>query len=84
MVRLLRAIPTATLADGLTTLKGDPRSADVTTEALDAFRVLFLHESGEGVVMTRAATGGLEDPDTLAQSTIILAADLTAALDARQ
>ena len=84
VVRLLRAIPTTTLADGLAALERDPRSADVTTAALDAFRAMFVDKSGEGVAMALTASEGLEDPDTLAQSTIILAADLMAALDSRR
>jgi len=81
VVRILRAIPTVTLADVLATLGADPRAADVTTEALDAFRSLFLTDSGEGVAMAVAASEGLEDPDTLSQSITILASDLVASLD---
>lgn len=81
VVRILRAIPTVTLAASLATLEVDPRAADVTAEALDAFRALFLADSGEGVAMAVAATQGLEDPDTLVQSIIILASDLVASLD---
>ncbi|MBN1834387.1 MAG: hypothetical protein JW820_00985 [Spirochaetales bacterium] len=84
VVRILRAIPTETLTTGLAALQSDPRSAEVTSQGLEAFRTLFGNSGGLGVRMAVAAVVGLEDPDTLAASTIILASDLMLSIDHRR
>ena len=80
--RLLRAIQTKSLAADLRTLGNDPRSAEVTSEAIDHLRTLFAEAAAQGSQMAARAATPLEDPEVVAASSAALASDLLSALEA--
>lgn len=80
VLRLLRAIPTQTLAGRLTMLRGDARAGDVTLEATDYLRAFFSEPTTPGSQMAARAATPLEDPDIVAASSAALASDLLAAV----
>lgn len=79
LYRLLQAVPTEQLADGVRRLRADELSRDTTDEALDTLRVLFTRPDAEGVEMTVRAAGDPEGSDIVRASTMALAADLVSA-----
>lgn len=81
ILRLLRAIPTQTLAEALDVLRGDARSGVVTLEAVDYLRVLFGEPTSPGSQMAARAATPLEDADVVAASSASLATDLLATVD---
>lgn len=83
VLRLLRAIPTQTLAEMLDVLRGDMRSGVVTLEAVDYLRALFAEPTSPGSQMAARATTPLEDPDVVSASSAALASDLLAAVSSR-
>ena len=68
VLRLLRAIPTDTLVDGLRRLLDSAVARDVTTEALSLAASLLARPDSPGAQMAAQAAGGLEDPDVVAAS----------------
>ena len=76
MLRLLRAIPTQTLAGKLSMLRNDSRSGAVTVEAIDYLRALFAEPTAPGSQMAARAATLLEDADVVAASSAALASDL--------
>jgi hypothetical protein len=83
VLRLLRAIPTQTLAEALDVLRGDVRSGVVTLEAVDYLRALFAEPTSPGSQMAARATTPLEDADVVSASSAALASDLLAAVSSR-
>jgi len=80
--RVLVAIETAELVDGFGRLLADPVSVDVTREALEHLRSHFAAgPTAEGPMMAGRAEADVGDPDVVATSTAILAADLLHELD---
>jgi len=76
VLRLLRAIPTETLAGRLNLLRGDARSSAVMLEAIDYLRSLFAEPTAPGSQMAARAAMPLEDADVVAASSAALASDL--------
>ncbi|MGQ0679956.1 MAG: hypothetical protein ACT4OM_09955 [Actinomycetota bacterium] len=74
--RILRAIPTKTLAAGVKGLLGEERSRDVTGEAIDFLRGLFGTPDAQGCQMAGRAVDPLESPVEIAAACASLAADL--------
>lgn len=81
VLRLLRAIPTDTLVDGLRRLLDFAVARDVTTEALTLAAELLARPDSRGPQMAAQAAGGLEDPDVIAGSLATLWRDLSHAQD---
>lgn len=81
--RLLKAIPTERLAVDLERLGRDPRSSQVTREAIAHVDRLFGSESREGVAMVVRATEIIENPATIARSCVFLVRDLIDDLGSR-
>jgi hypothetical protein len=79
LYRLLQAVPTERLADGVRRLRADELSRDTTDDALDTLRALFTRPGADGVEMTVRAAGDPEGSDIIRASTITLAGDLLAA-----
>ena len=79
MLRLLRAISTATLSSRFRVLLQDNLSGGVSREALEHLKDLFAHRSALGAQMAARALHLLEDPATIAASCEELARDLIAA-----
>lgn len=80
--RLLRNAPPEPLSGGVCRLLSEPLASEITREALGLLRSLFGSPEAAGILMVLRATEGLEDPDTTAQSCVLLAADLLAAVQA--
>jgi len=78
LYRLSQAVPTDQLADGMTRLRAQPLSNDVTAEALVTLRTLFTRGDAEGVEMTVRAAGDPENSDVMRASMVALATDLLA------
>lgn len=76
VLRLLRATPTATLANKSKQLVADPRSKEITTEAMGYLGELFGRARARGSQLAAAAAEPLEDPDTITGSCEALASDL--------
>ena len=79
LYRLLQAVSTDQLADGMRRLREHPLSRDVTATALVTLRALFTRRDAEGVEMTVRAAGDPENSDVMRASMIGLATDLLAA-----
>lgn len=82
LLRLLRSIPLRTLVEGLTRLRSDDLARDVTLEASSLARDLFGTTSAPGCEMAARAVAGLDDPDVVAASLVVLVTDLLDALEA--
>lgn len=80
ILRLLRGIGTATLADSMRGLLEHELSREVSGEALDLLRRLLAVPGATGVEMAVRATEGLEDPATIRGSCVALASDLLEAI----
>lgn len=80
VLRLLRAIQTSELSDGLHRLRHDPLSASVTDEAIEGLGSLFGQVGSVGTQMAVDAAGPQEDPRTIAASMAELVSDLLAEL----
>jgi hypothetical protein len=80
ILRLLQAVPTEVIADGVRTLLGEEISADVTEEALSFLRDLFSEPSRPGCQMAARAAAPLEPEDTIAASCAFLTQDLLQAI----
>jgi hypothetical protein len=79
-LRLLRATDTADLARVFRTLLAEPRSVEITTEAVAHLRTLFSLSESAGSQMAARAAAPLDDPATIAASAAALATDLLAIL----
>lgn len=77
ILRLLRAVPTQVLADGVSLLMDADLSREVTVEALELGAELLGSADGEGVGMAVRAAGPSEDPAIIANSLTLLWNDLT-------
>ena len=80
ILRLLQAVPTEVIADGVRTLLDEQISADVTEEALSFLRDLFSEPSRLGCQMAARAAAPLEPEDTIAASCAFLTQDLLQAI----
>ena len=80
VLRLLRAIPTERLAQGLRKLGGSTVAGDVTREASSHLQTLFGTTTSAGTVMVIRATERLEDSSVMAASCVALSDDLLGAL----
>jgi hypothetical protein len=80
ILRLLQAVPTEVIADGVRTLMDEEISADVTEEALSFLRDLFSEPSRPGCQMAARAAVPLEPEDTIAASCAFLTQDLLQAI----
>lgn len=78
VLRLLRSVSTHNLAEGLQGLAEAEVARDVTAEAIDLCGGLLAQPDAPGPRMAARATGGLEDPTTVAMSLATLASDLLA------
>jgi hypothetical protein len=76
VLRLLRAVPIETLADGLRRLGGEELSVGVTEEAIGFLRELFGKPTSPGSEMAARAASPLEDEDTIRESCATLASEL--------
>lgn len=76
VLRILRAIPTTTLATGLDRLRRDDLAGVVTREAMVLLRDFFGSRATTGTQMVVRATERLEDPETIAASCEALVHDL--------
>ena len=79
VLRLLRAVPTETLAERLELLASSELAAEVTAEARAQLTELFASPDAEAVVMAVRAAGTDEDADTIAASLVALVQDLLGA-----
>ncbi len=77
--RLLQALPTESFIVGISKLLHDPRSREVTQEALVQLRVFFGSPTASGPQMAARAAEP-EDPDTISASCAFLAGDVLAAI----
>lgn len=80
ILRLLRGIGTATLADSMRSLLEHELSREVSGEALVLLRRLLAVPGASGVEMVVRATEGLEDPATIRGSCMALASGLLEAI----
>jgi hypothetical protein len=80
LFRLLRGLPTETLADGIRRLRSDGVAGETTRRALDAFAGLFADPDGRGVRQLVRSLAGLEDAAMIAASCTALANALLAIL----
>jgi hypothetical protein len=80
ILRLLQAVPTEVIADGVRTLLNEEISAEVTEEALSFLRDLFSEPSRPGCQMAAGAAAPLEPEDTIAASCAFLTQDLLEAI----
>jgi predicted nucleotidyltransferase len=78
--RLLQAVPTDVLANGVRILFDETLSAAITHEAVTYLRELFGYEGAEGCQMAARAVELLDDPETVAASCAALTQDLLHAL----
>jgi len=76
VLRLLRAVDTDDLAARLRTLRSDPLSGAVTTEALKHLPQLFDSSDSAGVAMAIRSAGSAEDAAVIARSFVALVEDL--------
>ena len=76
ILRLLQAVPTEVIADGVRALLEEEISAEVTEEALSFLRDLFTEPSRPGCQMAARAAAPLEPEDTIAASCAFLSQDL--------
>jgi hypothetical protein len=83
ILRLLQAVPTDVIADGVRTLLDEEISADVTEEALSFLRDLFSEPLRPGCQMAARAAVPLEPEDTIAASCAFLTQDLLRAIQTR-
>mgnify|MGYP001358456642 CR=1 FL=1 len=79
--RLLRAIPVEVLGNRLRLLLRDPRSAEVTAEAIGYLGSLFGTTTSAGSLMVARAVVPLEDPATVAASSVALSDELLSRLE---
>ena len=79
ILRLLQAIDTETLAQGLVSLAVDKLSAEVTSEAMSQFKSLFGSQDDVGIRMANRAARSSVEPDVIAASFALLVSDLLAA-----
>lgn len=79
--RILRAMPTAELAESFRRLQQAPIAREATDRALGYFREMFADPQGQGVVMVVRALAGLADPDEIRQAVVVLAQDLRGAAE---
>lgn len=85
LYRLLVAIPTQELAEGLARLKADPLAGNVTADALELLRELFAGGTdAPGSLMAGRAEEGVGDPDVVAASVAALAGDVVTAMGGGQ
>lgn len=82
LYRLLQAVPTDQLADGVRRLRTHSLSRDVTVEALVTLRTLFTQRDAEGIEMTVRAAGQSAIGEVVRASLVALATDLLAAAEA--
>jgi hypothetical protein len=80
ILRLRRAIPTATLVEAFLHLLRDPIAQEVTREALGMLERLFSSPRLRGAQMAARAAGPLVGPEQITESCAILATDLLKAL----
>jgi hypothetical protein len=80
ILRLLQAVPTEVIADGVRALLEEEISAEVTEEALSFLRDLFSEPSRPGCQMAARAAVPLEPEDTIATSCAFLTQDLLQAI----
>lgn len=80
VLRLLRAVSTETMAEGVHTLLNEEISAGVTREALTFLRDLFSEPSRPGCQMAARAAAPLEPEDTITASCAVLTQDLLQAV----
>lgn len=80
VLRLLQSIPTDELCARLARLRRDELSRDVTDEAIAQMPSLFGSADSLGVRMAVRAVEGLEDPDVIASSMVVLTNDLLESL----
>lgn len=80
ILRLLRGVPTDTLAMGLARLTTTEVSQAVTTEAIELGRGLLADTNAAAVAMAVRAAGPAEDPEAIAASVVALWGDLVRAL----
>jgi hypothetical protein len=83
ILRLLQAVPTDVIADGVRALLEEEISAEVTEEALSFLRNLFSEPSRPGCQMAARAAAPLEPEDTIAASCAFLTQDLLQAIKSR-
>lgn len=74
--RLLRAVPTVSLADKLRALLESDAAGEVTRQALGFLEELFGSPDAPGSVLAGDAERGVGDPEGVAQAVSFLAADL--------
>jgi hypothetical protein len=80
ILRLLQAVATDVIADGVRVLLDEEISADVTEEALSFLRYPFSEPSRPGCQMAARAAAPLEPEDTIAESCTFLTQDLLRAI----
>lgn len=80
ILRLLRAVPTATFAARFLSLRATPPADVVTSEAFHLLDELFSGARSTGCLMAARAAGVLVDPDEISASASALASDLLHAL----
>lgn len=80
VLRLLQCVSTDELCTRLARLRQDELSRDVTDEAIAQMPLLFGSADSLGVRMAVRAVEGLEDPDVIASSMVILTNDLLESL----
>lgn len=80
VLRLLRAVPTGTLADGIRTLSNEEISTGVTAESLTFLRDLFYEPAQPGCQMAARTAAPLEPEDTITASCAALTQDLLRAV----
>lgn len=78
VLRLLRGVPTAKLAEGFTKMFGDPVSREIAREGLDLLSGLFGRARAQGSLLAADAAEGLEDRTTVSASCEALTNDLIA------
>lgn len=76
LYRLLQAVSTDQLADGIRRIRAHPLSRDVTAKALVTLRTLFTQRDAEGIEMTVRAAGDPENSDVMRASMVALVTDL--------
>jgi hypothetical protein len=81
VLRLLRAVPTETLAEALNLLREDPLSAEVTKQAISYLRELFSSPDAPGSAMAARAASPLEPEDEIRASCAILSQDVLRTLE---
>jgi hypothetical protein len=83
VLRILRAVPTPTLAQRLKRMQKDSRAATATAEAIGQLRTLFGTRDAPGSGFAARACEALELGDTIKASCAALSQDLLAALTHR-